>query len=109
MLSQAEKRCLRDITDGSCSRDGVIANQGEVYADYLKQMEKESRLRAVEEKKNEEASLALALQLLKEDSFTEDEVPINRIGSAETAKHNVSSLSPVTQASGSQVSAYLCR
>ncbi|XP_018647904.1 hypothetical protein Smp_141160 [Schistosoma mansoni] len=46
-----------------------FAEPGDVHDYYMKEIEKYSHLRSVEEKENEEASLALAAQLLFEDGL----------------------------------------
>ncbi|THD23752.1 Ring finger protein [Fasciola hepatica] len=106
MLSAAEQRCLKNLNvDNVCHRDGIPAIQGEVYLDYVKQMEKEARMRAAEEKKNEEASLALALQLLAEDSIAEDDLSTTRIVDPEIEDHQNIPLSSLPScASSSQIS-----
>lgn len=67
-------------------------------------MEKEAQIRAMEEKRNEEASLALALQLLAEDSITEDGLTTTDALDPRIMDHKNSPLSPSkTVASSSQV------
>ncbi|CAH8438500.1 unnamed protein product [Schistosoma turkestanicum] len=66
-LSESEIKTLRDKnTDPvpNCS-----AEPGDVHDYYVKEIEKYSHLRSLEEKDNEEASLALAAQLLYEDGL----------------------------------------
>nr|CAH8828705.1 unnamed protein product [Trichobilharzia regenti] len=54
------------------------AQPGDVHEYYVKEVEKYSRLRSLEDKENEEASLALAAQLLYEDGCSlTDDIPIS--------------------------------
>lgn len=90
--------------EGARHREGIPAIQGEVHSEYLRQMEKEAQIRAMEEKRNEEASLALALQLLAEDSITEDGLTTTDALDPRIMDHKNSPLSPSkTVASSSQV------
>ncbi|TGZ73645.1 hypothetical protein CRM22_001380 [Opisthorchis felineus] len=68
MLSKSEQRCLKDLTNtDQCE---TSASQGEVFSEYLKEVEKFRKLKVLEDQKNEEASLALAFQLLEEDRLS---------------------------------------
>ncbi|CAH8452979.1 unnamed protein product [Dicrocoelium dendriticum] len=69
VLSKSDLASIKRITGGGNPRDGQLVSGGELHDDYLKEVEKYSRLRKMEEKKNEEASLALASQLLAEDEL----------------------------------------
>ncbi|KAF8566257.1 hypothetical protein P879_04238 [Paragonimus westermani] len=67
-LRKSEQLCLDEINEvKQC--DTVPAGPGELHSEYLNELAKFTRLKAVEERKNEEASLALASQLLAEDSL----------------------------------------
>ncbi|KAF6774133.1 hypothetical protein AHF37_06700 [Paragonimus kellicotti] len=68
-LRKSEQLCLDEINEAK-QCDTVPARPGELHSEYLSEVAKFARLKAVEEKKNEEASLALAFQLLAEDGLT---------------------------------------
>ncbi|KAF5397641.1 Ring finger protein [Paragonimus heterotremus] len=68
-LRKSEQLCLDEINEAKRC-DAVLARPGELHSEYLNELAKFTRLKAVEETKNEEASLALAFQLLAEDGLT---------------------------------------
>ncbi|KAF7252188.1 hypothetical protein EG68_09171 [Paragonimus skrjabini miyazakii] len=68
-LRKSEQLCLDEINKAKRC-DAVPARPGELHSEYLNELAKFTRLKDVEERKNEEASLALAFQLLAEDGLT---------------------------------------
>ncbi|CAL8078733.1 unnamed protein product [Calicophoron daubneyi] len=70
-LSRSEVELLRSIKCSE-SHEPVPSARGEIYSEYLTELERTSRLRAIEEEENEQASLALAFQLLSEGDCVAD-------------------------------------
>ncbi|CAH8444097.1 unnamed protein product [Schistosoma rodhaini] len=71
-------------------------NTGDVHDYYMKEIEKYSHLRSVEEKENEEASLALAAQLLFEDGLN---LPADDILSSDNNHHIENNLTSIASSS----------
>lgn len=73
-----------------------FAEPGDVHDYYMKEIEKYSHLRSVEEKENEEASLALAAQLLFEDGLN---LPADDILSSDNNYHIENNLTSIASSS----------